>query len=189
MATVLIYFHTKDSLHDFKLFTRKLYPSRFELNSRIEYSELTRRLFLVLSHENHPPAPSLFDCSPELCTCDQNDNSSRDNLERNLEAKPRTFKCCCLKRQQQSKQDLYFQLCPTRQLCLTLDSHVASCAAHELALSRIFRKKFFMYVKSKAGFSDFLNNVDTSDDVGLIWIPLMIEIQLEYPKQKIDYSW
>ncbi|CAE1255450.1 unnamed protein product [Acanthosepion pharaonis] len=74
-------------------------------------------------------------------------------------------------------------------MCLTLDSHVASCAAHELALSRIFRKKFLKYAKSKVGLSHSFNNVDDHEDVKLVWIPFVIEIQLEYPKQKIDYSW
>lgn len=190
MATVLIYFYTKNSLHDFKLFTRKLYPSRFESDSRIEYNEETQRLFLVLSQVKHSPATSLFDCTPELCTGNENGNtSSKDDLERNSKAKPGILKCCYLKRHQMPRQESYFQLCPIHQMCLTLDSHVASCAAHELALSRIFRKKFLKYAKSKVGLSHSFNNVDDHEDVKLVWIPFVIEIQLEYPKQKIDYSW
>lgn len=84
------------------------------------------------------------------------------------------------------------EICPIYKSTVRLDAHLASCITSELKWSFKFRRRFLKRLKKVSPFEYvFQPSTGSFAEIfdGILEVPYVVEIQPQYPKQKIDYAW
>lgn len=84
------------------------------------------------------------------------------------------------------------EICPIYKSTIQLEAHLASCITSELKWSFKFRRRFLKRLKKLSPFEYvFQPSEGPFSEIfdGVLEVPYVVEMQPQYPKQKIDFAW